>query len=420
MPAASEPRVAAGEPKSMAPERGSAVEVLRIFLRLGVTSFGGPVAHLGYYRAEFVERRRWLDDHTYSDIVALWQFLPGPTSSQTGITIGLMRAGLLGAVAAWIGFTMPSAVAMILFGYGVTRFGDLSGAAWLHGLKIVAVAVVAQAVWGMARSLCPDRAEPLRIWATIAAGAAILALAVPSAIGQVGAILGGGLIGWALLGTAPAPASGTPLAVHVPRAWSIAAAILFFALLIGLPVLAAAVPAQPVKLFDSFYRSGSLVFGGGHVVLPLLQAEVVPPGWVSNDAFLAGYGAAQAVPGPLFTFAAYLGTVMGPAPNGWLGGLLCLAAIFLPSFLLLLGALPFWDGLRRRPAVQSGLRGVNAAVVGLLLAALYRPVWTSAIFAPQDFAIGIVAFLMLTFWAVPPWLVVILGALAASAVAMVV
>jgi chromate transporter len=420
MPGASEPIIAADEPKGAAVERGSALEVLRIFLRLGVTSFGGPVAHLGYFRAEFVERRRWLDDHTYSDIVALWQFLPGPTSSQVGITLGIMRAGLPGAVAAWIGFTMPSAVAMILFGYGVTRFGDLSGAAWLHGLKIVAVAVVAQAVWGMAKSLCPDRANPLKIWATIAVAAAILALAVPSAIGQVGAILVGTLIGCGLLGAAPAPADGRSLAVHVPRAWSIAAAMLFFGLLIGLPLLAAAVPAQPIRLLDSFYRSGSLVFGGGHVVLPLLQAEVVPPGWVSNDAFLAGYGAAQAVPGPLFTFAAYLGTVMGPAPNGWFGGLLCLVAIFLPSFLLLLGALPFWDRLRRRPAVQSALRGVDAAVVGLLLAALYRPVWTSAIFAPQDFAIGIVAFLMLTFWAVPPWLVVVLGALGASAVAMVV
>jgi chromate transporter len=420
MQGASEPLIAADEPKSTAAERGSALEVLRVFLRLGVTSFGGPVAHLGYFRGEFVERRKWLDDHTYSDIVALWQFLPGPTSSQVGITLGIMRAGLLGAVAAWLGFTMPSAIAMIVFGYGVTRFGDLSGAAWLHGLKIVAVAVVAQAVWGMARSLCPDRANHLKIWATIAVGAAILALAVPSAVGQVGAIAVGALIGWGLLGAAAGPGSDAPLAVHVPRIWSIAAAVLFFALLIGLPLLAAAVPAQPVKLLDSFYRSGSLVFGGGHVVLPLLQAEVVPPGWVSNDAFLAGYGAAQAVPGPLFTFAAYLGTVMGPAPNGWVGGLLCLVAIFLPSFLLLLGALPFWDGLRRRPAVQSALRGVNAAVVGLLLAALYRPVWTSAIFAPQDFAIGIVAFLLLALWAVPPWLVVILGAVAASAVAMVV
>ncbi len=297
---------AATEATETTPRRGSPVEVLRIFLRLGLTSFGGPVAHLGYYRSEFVERRRWLDEHAFADIVALCQFLPGPASSQVGMSIGILRAGLPGAFAAWLGFTMPSAIAMILFGYGVTRFGDLSGAAWLHGLKIVAVAVVAQAVWGMARSLCPDKER-----ASVAVAAAILALAVPSAWGQVGAIAAGGLIGWALLGNNPVVRETAPLAIHLPRSWSIAAIVLFFGLLIGLPLLAAAVPVQPLKLFDSFYRSGALVFGGGHVVLPLLQAEVVPPGWVSNDAFLAGYGAAQAVPGPLFTFSAYLGTVMG-------------------------------------------------------------------------------------------------------------
>jgi chromate transporter len=406
-------RLRAGGPRSDPRPPGTAAEVFRVSLRLGLTSFGGPVAHLGYYRAEYVERRRWLDEPAFADIVALCQFLPGPASSQVGMSIGILRAGLKGAFAAWLGFTMPSAVAMILFGYGVTRFGDLSGAAWLHGLKIVAVAVVAQAVWGMGRGLCPDRER-----ASVAVGAAILALAVPSAAGQVGAIAAGGLIGWRLLSNGAPAQPGPPLAVHLPRSWSIAAIILFFALLIGLPLVAAALPLQPIRLFDSFYRSGALVFGGGHVVLPLLQAEVVPPGWVSNDAFLAGYGAAQAVPGPLFTFAAYLGTVMGPAPNGWLGGLICLVAIFLPSFLLLVGALPFWDVLRRLPAVQSALRGVNAAVVGLLLAALYNPVWTSAIHAPGDFAIGIVAFLLLALWAVPPWLVVILGAVAASAVAM--
>ena len=407
-------RLRARGPRSDPRPAGTAAEVFRVSLRLGLTSFGGPVAHLGYYRAEYVERRKWLDEHAFADIVALCQFLPGPASSQVGMSIGILRAGLKGAFAAWFGFTLPSAVAMILFGYGVTRFGDLSGAAWLHGLKIVAVAVVAQAVWGMARSLCPDRER-----VSVAVGAAILALAVPSAMGQVGAIAAGGLIGWGLLPNGVTVLTGAPLAVYLPRRWSIAAIILFFALLIGLPLIAAALPLQPLRLFDSFYRSGALVFGGGHVVLPLLQAEVVPPGWVSNDAFLAGYGAAQAVPGPLFTFAAYLGTVMGPAPNGWIGGLICLAAIFLPSFLLLIGALPFWDGLRRRPSVQSALRGVNAAVVGLLLAALYNPVWTSAIHARADFAIGIVAFLLLALWAVPPWLVVILGALAASAVAMV-
>jgi chromate transporter len=397
------------EPLQTARRRGSALEVLLAFLRLGLTSFGGPIAHIGYYRTEFVERRKWLDEHTFADIVALWQFLPGPTSSQVGITIGTMRAGWRGSLAAWVGFTGPSALLMILFGYGVTRFGDLSGAAWLHGLKIVAVAVVAQAVWSMARSLAPDRER-----ATVAAGSAILALAVPSALGQVGAIAAGGLIGWGVLHDKAAARPALPLAVHIPRGLSVAATVLFVALLGGLPLLAAALPEHTVRLFDSFFRSGALVFGGGHVVLPLLQAEVVPPGWVSNDAFLAGYGAAQAVPGPLFTFAAYLGTVMGPEPNGWLGGLLCLAAIFLPSFLLLIGALPFWDMLRRHSAVQAALLGINAAVVGLLLAALYRPVWTSAIFGPADFGLGIVAFLLLALWAVPPWVVVILGALAAA------
>jgi chromate transporter len=386
--------------------------VLRVFFRLGLTSFGGPVAHLGYFRAEFVERRGWLDESAYADIVALCQFLPGPASSQVGIGIGILRAGLPGAFAAWLGFTGPSAAVMILFGYSVTAFGNLADSAWLHGLKIVAVAVVAQAVWGMARNLCPDRER-----ATIAVGAAMVTLAIPLAPGQIGAIAAGGLIGWGLLRGGPQPRQQDSMMVHLPLARSVAALVIFFALLIGLPVLATALPSHTVALIDAFYRSGALVFGGGHVVLPLLQAEVVPPGWVTNDAFLAGYGAAQAVPGPLFTFAAYLGTVMGPAPNGWLGGLICLVAIFLPSFLLLIGALPFWDTLRRRAGVQSALRGVNAAVVGLLLAALYKPVWTSAILGPADFAIAILAFLLLALWAVPPWLVVIFGAAAATIIA---
>jgi len=400
-------RVRAGRPRS------GVAEVFRVFLRLGLTSFGGPVAHLGYFRAEFVARRKWLDEAAFADLVALCQFLPGPASSQTAISIGMLRAGLPGGLAAWLGFTMPSALALIAFGYGVAWLGGLSHAAWLHGLKIVAVAVVANAVWGMARSLCPDRER-----ATVAVGAAILATALPSALGQVGAIAAGALIGWAWLKAEPR-GDGPPIAVDVPRVLSIASLVLFFVLLGGLPLLRAAVPSQPIALFDAFYRSGALVFGGGHVVLPLLQAEVVPPGWVSNDAFLAGYGAAQAVPGPLFTFAAYLGTVMGPAPNGWLGGLICLVAIFLPSPLLLVGVLPFWESLRRQRAVQAGLNGVNAAVVGLLLAALYNPVWTSAIFAPRDFAIGIVAFLLLALWRVPPWLVVILGAAATASLALV-
>ncbi|HYM03244.1 MAG TPA: chromate efflux transporter [Stellaceae bacterium] len=391
----------------------SPVEVLLAFLRLGLTSFGGPVAHLGYFRAEFVERRRWLDETAYADIVALCQFLPGPASSQTGIALGLLRAGFAGAVCAWIGFTLPSAVALIAFGYGVGRLGDLTRAPWLHGLKIVAVAVVAQAVWGMARSLAADRLR-----ASLAVAAAVLTLAVPSTWGQVGAIVFGGLIGWWFLRKdAPSPASLLPL--RIAKVWSIASLALFFALLAILPLAAGASGNHAVALVDSFYRSGSLVFGGGHVVLPLLQAEVVPPGWVGNDVFLAGYGAAQAVPGPLFTFSAYLGTVMGPEPNGWRGGLICLIAIFLPSFLLVVGALPFWNDLRRNAGMQAALGGVNAAVVGLLLSALYRPVWTSAIFAPADFGIGIIAFLLLVFWRVPPWLVVILGALGAEGAASV-
>ena len=390
---------------------GSALEVLRVFTKLGVTSFGGPIAHLGFFRTEFVERRRWLDETHYADVVALSQFLPGPASSKVGIILGVMRAGIPGALAAWIGFTMPSALAMILFGYGVMAFGQLGDAAWLHGLKIVAVAVVAQAVWGMARNLCPDRER-----ATIAVGAAVLVLAAPSTIGQVGAIVLGGLIGWLRLPGETIPL--IPLPIRISRWWSIGSIILFFALLIGLPLAAIATGNHLVALFDGFYRAGSLVFGGGHIVLPLLQATVVPPGWVDNDTFLAGYGAAQAVPGPLFTFAAYLGTVLGPAPNGWLGGLICLFAIFLPAFFLAIGPLPLWNWFRQHPAMRSVMKGVNAAVVGLLLAALYNPVWTSGILGPADFALGLLAFLLLTLWTVPPWLVVILGALAASAVAV--
>ncbi|MGE0747218.1 MAG: chromate efflux transporter [Rhodospirillales bacterium] len=392
---------------------GGAWEVFRAFLTLGLTSFGGPLAHLGYFRTEFVERRKWLDETAYADIVALCQFLPGPASSQVGLSIGLLRAGMAGAAAAWVGFTAPSAIAMILFAYGVTAAGDLSSAAWLHGLKIVAVAVVAQAVWGMAKTLCPDRAR-----ASLAVAAAILVLAVPTAWGQVGAIAAGGLAGWLALGSGAA-APGHPLALTVGRGTALTALAIFFALLVGLPILAAATGEYSIQLVDGFYRTGSLVFGGGHVVLPLIQAEVVPPGWIGNDAFLAGYGAAQALPGPLFTFAAYLGAAMGPQPSGWPGGLICLLAVFAPSLLLVVGTLPFWEALRGRAAVQSALRGVNAAVVGLLLAALYTPVWTSAIGAPADFAIGAVAFLLLVFWRAPPWLVVVLGAAAAQGLAAV-
>ena len=386
-------------------QKTTVADVFLTFLRLGLTSFGGPIAHIGYFRDEFVVRRKWLDERAYADLVALCQFLPGPASSQVGIGVGMSRAGLPGAVAAWIAFTMPSALALILFGYGVLQYGDVVNSGALHGLKVVAVAVVAQAVWGMARNLCPDAQR-----ATLAVLATIAVLAVSSPFVQIGVILVGGLIGWAFL-RSDAPIDHVDMGVQVKRSVAIAVLALFFVALIGLPILAAAFPTQTLALVDSFYRSGSLVFGGGHVVLPLLQSEVVPPGWVSNDAFLAGYGAAQAVPGPLFTFAAYLGTVMTDEPNGVVGGLICLVSIFASSFLLVIGALPFWDALRRIGAIQNALLGVNAVVVGLLLAALYDPVWTSAILAPADFALALAAFTLLVFWQTPAWLVVILTAL---------
>jgi chromate transporter len=395
--------------KAAKPHSGG-LDVLHVSLRLGLTSFGGPVAHLGYFHDEYVVRRKWLDERTYADLVALCQFLPGPASSQVGIAVGQLRAGYLGALAAWIGFTLPSAIALVLFAYGVDALGGALGSGWLHGLKVVAVAVVAQAVLGMMRSLAPDRER-----ATLAVAAAAIVLAVPSAWGQIGAIVLGAVVG-IILPKNDAPANHVALPLAVSRWTGACLLILFLILLVGLPLLAASVPSQSVKLFDAFYRAGSLVFGGGHVVLPLLQASVVPPGWVSNDAFLAGYGAAQAVPGPLFTFAAYLGAVMGPEPNGWAGAMLCLLAVFLPSFLLVIGMLPFWDQLRRRPLAQSMLRGVNAAVVGLLLAALYNPVWTAGITGPYDFALAVAAFLLLFMWQVPPWLVVVLSALGGAAI----
>jgi chromate transporter len=383
---------------------GSAGEVLLVFLRLGLTSFGGPIAHLGYFHDEFVVRRRWLEEKTYADLVALCQFLPGPASSQVGLAIGLSRAGYLGALAAWVGFTMPSAIALVLFAYGVETLGSALGSGWLHGLKVVAVAVVAQAVLSMMRSLAPDRER-----ATLAVVATVLVIAIPSAWGQIGAIVLGGVAGIILFRSLP-PTDHVALPHPISRTGGALSLLLFFVLLLGLPLLATVIPSQALTLFEAFYRAGSLVFGGGHVVLPLLQASVVPPGWVTNDAFLAGYGAAQAVPGPLFTFAAYLGAVMGPQPNGWAGASLCLVAVFLPSFLLVFGALPFWDELRRRRWAQSALTGVNAAVVGLLLAALYNPVWTAGITSGADFALGSAAFLLLFMWKTPPWLVVVLSA----------
>jgi chromate transporter len=379
-------------------------EIFLVFLRLGLTSFGGPIAHLGYFRDEFVHRRKWLDDRSYADLVALCQFTPGAASSKVGIGIGLSTGGLPGAVAAWIAFTLPSAVALVLFAYGVAAYSEVLDSGFLHGLKVVAVAVVAFAVWGMARNLTPDAPR-----FTVAVGAALVFGLWPTSLGQVSAIAAGGLIGLLFFRQSR---SSEHAAMHagIGRLGGAVALFLFFALLLGLPALAALYPQQALVYFDSFYRSGSLVFGGGHVVLPLLQAETVPPGWVTNDTFLAGYGAAQAVPGPLFTFAGYLGTAMTAQPNGWLGAVICLVAIFLPSFLLTVGALPFWEDLRRIHHVRAFLTGVNAVVVGLLLAALYDPVWTSAIHKPADFGLAVSAFALLAFWKVAPWLVVLLTA----------
>jgi chromate transporter len=377
--------------------------VLAVATRLGLTSFGGPIAHLGYFRQEYVVRRRWVDEATYADLVALCQFLPGPASSQVGIAIGVTRAGLLGGVAAWVGFTLPSAIALVAFAYGVRVLGGID-AGWLHGLKVAAVAVVALAVWGMARALAPDRER-----ATIALLAAIAAILWPTGAGQITIITAGALVGLRFLPGAAVPVaarSGGP----VGRRLGVAALAVFSGLLVVLPAARQLVPSHALAVFDSFFRAGSLVFGGGHVVLPLLQAEVVPPGWVTGEQFVAGYGAAQAVPGPLFTFAAYLGAVMGPAPNGVSGAALALVAVFLPSFLLVIGVLPFWDDLRGRPSFQSALRGINAAVVGLLLAALYQPVWTSAIRAPADVALALAAFGLLAFWKAPAWAVVVFAA----------
>ena len=383
-------------------------EVFAAFLKLGLTSFGGPVAHLGYFHQEFVVRRKWLDNDAYADLVALCQFLPGPSSSQVGIALGLSRAGLGGALAAWVAFSLPSALLLMAFAAGLDSFGDVLGAGGLHGLKLAAVAVVALAIFTMARALPPDRLRGLLV-----GGATAIALVLPSAVGQIGAILLGAVAGmaWCRGETSQGPAH---LSVSVSRKAAVAALVVFFALLLALPVLAAALSSHALTLFATFYRVGSLVFGGGHVVLPLLQAEVVVPGWVGNDAFLAGYGAAQAIPGPLFSFAAYLGMVMGPPPNGWAGAALCLVAIYLPSLLLVIGVLPFWDGLRRSVWTQAALRGVTAAVVGLLIAAFYQSMWAVAIRDSADFALALAAFLLLFLWRTPPWLVVGLCAAAGA------
>ena len=367
------------------------------------------MAHIGYFREAFVARRQWMDERGYADLVALCQMLPGPTSSQVGIGIGLTKAGLAGALAAWAGFTAPSAILLIALGYGVIAFDNAIPEGLLRGLGAVVVAVVAQAVRAMARTLCPD---PPRV--TIAAFAAAAVLGGGGAPAQVAVIAAGGLVGflWLRYERCPSPDHGRTASVSGVTGVAVASLALFFVLLVLLPVLAPTWPSPSLALADSFYRSGSLVFGGGHVVLALLKAEVLPAGWVSEDVFLAGYGAAQAVPGPLFTFSAYLGTVMENPPAGWTGGLICLAAIFVPSFLLVIGTLPWWNALRRLESAQRAMLGINAAVVGLLLAALYDPVWTSGVRSVGDFVFALAAFVLLVSWKVPPWMVVILGALA--------
>ncbi|MBB3391776.1 chromate transporter [Rhizobium sp. BK275] len=393
--------------KTAVPSAGTPAEVFGAFLKLGLTSFGGPIAHLGYFRDELVTRRKWIDEKGYADLVALCQFLPGPASSQVGFAMGLLRGGPLGALAAWSAFTLPSALILFIFATAATALDNPAGQGLLHGLKLVAVAVVAQAVWGMARSLTPDRPR-----GDIALAAIFMVIA-GGTFGQLAAIVLGAVSGLVLCRGA-AVEQRTSFSFGISRSAGVICLLAFLLLLFGLPLIASIMDSQGLRLFDAFYRSGALVFGGGHVVLPLLETEVVRSGWVSENAFLAGYGVAQAVPGPLFTFSAYLGAVMGPSPNGVAGAAISLIAIFLPGFLLLLGTLPFWDRLSTYPLAQAAMRGANAAVVGVLGAALYNPVWTSAVLTSTDFALALSGFLLLVVWKAPPWIVVLL--MAASAI----
>lgn len=380
--------------------KNSVFEILKVSIRLGMTSFGGPIAHLGYFRSEYVERRKWLDDKSYADLVALCQFLPGPASSQVGIGIGLMRRGLLGAITAWIGFTLPSAVLLVLFAY-LFREYNIGSSGWINGLKVVAVAIVAQAVLGMGKNLAPDRSR-----ATIVLISAVVSLMLPYPWIQVLLITLIGVLG-ALVYKSEEVKSEAHIHTGISSKTAAISLFLFFVLLVALPVLSSIYAYKWLQVIDSFYRTGSLVFGGGHVVLPLLENEVVSTGLVTQDEFLAGYGAAQAVPGPLFTFSSYLGAVM----FGWSGALLATLAIFLPSFLLVIGVMPFWNKLRKNPKIQGALNYVNASVVGILLAALYNPVWTKAIKSPFDFCLALISFGMLVFWKLPPWVVVALSAI---------
>jgi chromate transporter len=376
------------------------LEILMVSTRLGLTSFGGPIAHLGYFHEEYVRKRKWMDEKSYADLVALCQFLPGPASSQVGIGIGVMRGGVLGGIVSFIGFTFPSVIALIIFAL-ILQGLNVSDLSWIHGLKLVAVAVVAHAILGMAEKLTPDLKRK-----TIALLALIGTLLWQTAFSQVGVILLAGILGF-LLYRDQTDNDETKFEFPISKKFAVICLILFFALLFLLPLLRDVTSNSWIAVFDSFYRSGSLVFGGGHVVLPLLEREFVPSGWISEEAFLAGYGAAQAVPGPLFTFAAYIGAVM----NGWQGGLLATVAIFLPAFLLILGALPFWNMLRQNAKIKGALMGVNAAVVGILISAFYQPIWTTTILKPIDFAFAAVLFSMLVYWKLPPWVIVLTGAI---------
>lgn len=395
------PMLSGSQKEPAADGRRKLSEIAAVSFKLGLTSFGGPVAHLGYFHHEYVRRKQWLDEKSYADLVALCQFLPGPASSQVGIGIGIVRGGLLGGLIAWLGFTLPSVLALIVFAL-LMDGANLGSSGFIHGLKLVAVAVVAHAILGMGRKLAADRSR-----ATIALLAAAAVLLWPAAYTQVAAIAAAGAAG-ALLYRQEAGNGSPKLNIPISRTFGLACLGMFAGLLILLPVFSRLVHTGWAALADSFYRAGSLVFGGGHVVLPLLEREVVPAGWVSAEDFLAGYGMAQAVPGPLFTFASYLGMMA----QGWQGAVIATAAIFLPALLLVYGALPFWNTLRSSGRAQGVLSGVNAAVVGLLTAAFYDPLWTSAVQAPADFVLAAALFVLLAFWNAPPWVVVISGSAA--------
>ncbi|MDR7001141.1 chromate transporter [Neobacillus niacini] len=374
------------------------LEVFGVALKLGLTSFGGPIAHLGYFHEEYVRKRKWLDERSYVDLVALCQFLPGPASSQVGMGIGMMRAGVLGGLAAFLGFTLPSVIVLMIFALLLKR-GNVYDAGWVHGLKIVAVVVVAQAIIGMERTLTPDIKRK-----ALALGALVATLLIPTTFTQIGIILISALIGFLFFKHTDIQVD-LSIPVPISRKLALGCLTFFFGLLILLPILREVSTTHLLAFFDSFYRSGALVFGGGHVVLPLLEKEFVPQGWISKESFLAGYGAAQAVPGPLFTFAAYLGAVM----NGWKGAILATIAIFLPAFLLIIGTMPFWDRLRRNPKLKGAMLAVNGAVVGILIAAFYTPIWTSGIQSPKDFALGSILFSLLVILKLPPWVIVAAG-----------